>query len=133
MPCKRIERNIFLTKPFKRILTSQNDVLANHSNAVFKRLLPNRAMHHYQLKGPTFRYLINLSLPLQLITTTIINGSILFELTSSFCFLLFILLFPRYSNQFYIQRLFLCAPLFIDFVYICMFLCNCSNCTYVYV
>ena len=46
MPCKRIERNAFLAKPFKRILTSKNGVLANHSNAVFKPLVPNRATHH---------------------------------------------------------------------------------------
>ena len=54
MSCKRIERNAFLTKPFKRILTSQNGVLVNHSNAVFYRLVPNPATHHiYQLhKSP---------------------------------------------------------------------------------
>ena len=46
MPCKRIERNAFLIKPFKRILTSQNGVLANHSNAVFTRLVPTPATHH---------------------------------------------------------------------------------------
>ena len=38
--------------------------------------------------------LLNKSKPLQLITTTIINDSILFELTSPFCFFLFILFFP---------------------------------------
>ena len=42
--------------------------------------------------------LVNLSLSLQLITTTIINDSILFELTSPFCFFLFSLLFRRYTK-----------------------------------
>ena len=56
MPCKRIERNAFLTKPFKRILTSWNGVLANHSNAVFKRLVPNRATHHQEIEALLLKY-----------------------------------------------------------------------------
>ena len=44
--CKRIERNAFLNKPFKHILTSQNSALVSHSNAVFRCLVPNRATHH---------------------------------------------------------------------------------------
>ena len=44
---QRIEScHAFLTKPFKCSLTSQNGVLANHSNVDFKRLVPNRATHH---------------------------------------------------------------------------------------
>ena len=46
MPCKRIGRHAFLIKSFKRILTSQSGVLANHSNAFCKRLIQNRTTYH---------------------------------------------------------------------------------------
>ena len=49
VPCKLIERNTFLTKSFKRILTGKNGALANHSNAVCKSLIQNRATHHIYL------------------------------------------------------------------------------------
>ena len=80
----------------------------------------------YQLKGSTFLYL-NKPKPLQFITTTIINDSTLFELNIPFLFLLFIILFLRYAKQFYIQRLFLCLPFFIDFISILKSMCICMN------
>ena len=64
MLCKRTERNAFLTKPFKCIPTSENGILANHSNAVFKRLIPNRATHHIIY---WYNYLISSSTPHALI------------------------------------------------------------------
>ena len=46
MPNKRIERNSFLTKPFKRIQASLNGILANHLNAVFKLGTKSRSASH---------------------------------------------------------------------------------------
>ena len=50
MLCKQIERNAFLTKSFNRILTSYNSILADHSNAVCKRLIQNCTTHHIYIK-----------------------------------------------------------------------------------
>ena len=55
----------------------------------------------YQRKSSTFLYL-NMSKPLQLISTTIMNDSMVFELNTPFSLFLFILLFPRYTKQYYI-------------------------------
>ena len=59
--------------------------------------------------------------------------TIIFELTSPFYFFLFILLFARYTKQFYMERLFLCVPLLWILFLFCIYLCNYSNCTCVYV
>ena len=86
----------------------------------------------YQRKSSTFLYL-NMSKPLQLISTTIMNDSIVFELNTPFSLFLFILLFPRYTKQYYIQALLFCVPLLYILFLFRMYLCNYSNCTCVYV
>ena len=67
----------------------------------------------------------SLSLSLQLTATTIINGSIIFEPPYPFCFFLFILLCPRYTKWFYIQRYldaFMCNTFYrFYFYFVCIY------------
>ena len=65
---------------------------------------------------------LNKSKPLELITTTVMNDSTVFEL-NIFFFFLYIPLFARYTEKLYIYRLFLCVPLFVHFNF--FFVCSC--------
>ena len=77
----------------------------------------------YQLKGSTFPYL-NQSKPLQLIMITIINGSILSALTSTFCFFLFIYFFVSqiYQTILYLEIVFVCTTFYrFYFSFVCIY------------